>query len=519
MSEKKNDVILGIDLGTIDSCAALLRNGIVEIVPDKNGKNIIPSMVCYKKDNDQFLYGNFAKNNYLAFPKSTMLESKRFLASKFKSPEVQKDIKYLTVEIKEDKNTGKPKYVIDHKDGKKEYFPEQVSSMILKYIIDYCKVFNSNRKLEKAIITVPAHFDIFQREATIQAGKLAGLKEVTLLNEATAAAIAYADKFKSNEEMKILVFDIGGGTFDVSILNVEGNKYKVLSSHGISHLGGEDFNQLLLDYVIEEAKKDTDFKDVNFQEPRILKKFRNEVENKKIELSEQNDVSFYIDAIKGEKSFSMNITRKKYEELCMKIWEEMFPAVDEAIKLAENKLKKEQKKEQIKLEINKIIFVGGPTRTPKIEEMVKKHFPNIEILKNVNVEEVVAYGAAISGKKNLIIEDIISKSFGIEIANKEFSEIIPMGTSLPANGKFANHSRNYTLKKNNNAIQKIKIYEGNTSIKENNYLGEFNVKLDENEKDITVKMTIDQSSILKVSAFVNGKNKETTDIKIEKINY
>ena len=269
-----------------------------------------------------------------------------------------------------------------------------------------------------------------------------------------------------------------------------------------------------------KLKKNEDFKDVNFQEPRILKKFRNEVENKKIELSEQNEISFYIDAIKGENSFSMNITRKKYEELCMKKWEEMFPAVDEAIKLAENKLKKEQKKQQIKLKINKIIFVGGPTRTPKIEEMVKKHFPNIEILKNVNVEEVVAYGAATSGKKNLIIEDIISKSFGIEIANKEFSEIIPMGTSLPANGKFANHARNYTLKKNNNVNQKIKIYEGNnTTIKENNYLGEFNVKLDENEKDITVKMTIDQSSILKVSAVVNGKNKETTDIKIEKINY
>ena len=515
-----SDVILGIDLGTMDSCAAILRNGTVEIVPDKNGKNIIPSMVCYKKDNDQFLYGNFAKNNYLAFPKSTMLESKRFLASKFKSPEVQKDIKYLTVTIKEDKNTGKPKYIIEEKNGIKEYFPEEVSSMILKYIIGYCEVFNSNTKLEKAIITVPAHFNIFQREATIEAGKLAGLKEVTLLNEATAAAIAYADKFKSNEEMKILVFDIGGGTFDVSILSVNDNKYRVLSSHGISHLGGEDFNQLLLDYVIDEAKKNEDFKDVNFQEPRILKKFRNEVENKKIELSEQNEISFYIDAIKGENSFSMNITRKKYEELCMEKWKEMFPAVDEAIKLAENKLKKEQKKEQIKLKINKIIFVGGPTRTPKIEEMVKKHFPNIEILKNVNVEEVVAYGAAISGKKNLIIEDIISKSFGIEIANKEFSEIIPMGTSLPANGKFANHSRNYTLKKNNNANQKIKIYEGNnTTIKENNYLGEFNVKLDENEKDITVKMTIDQSSILKVSAVVNGKNKETTDIKIEKINY
>ena len=514
-----SDVILGIDLGTIDSCAALLRNGIVEIVPDKNGKNIIPSMVCYKKDNDQFLYGNFAKNNYLAFPKSTMLESKRFLASKFKSPEVQKDIKYLTVKIKEDKNTGKPKYVIDQKDGEKEYFPEEVSSMILKYIINYCQVFNSNTKLEKAIITVPAHFNIFQREATIEAGKLAGLKEVTLLNEATAAAIAYADKFKSNEEMKILVFDIGGGTFDVSILSVNDNKYRVLSSHGISHLGGEDFNQLLLDYVIDEARKNEDFKDVNFQEPRILKKFRNEVENKKIELSEQNEISFYIDAIKGENSFSMNITRKKYEELCMKKWEEMFPAVDEAIKLAENKLKKEQKKQQIKLKINKIIFVGGPTRTPKIEEMVKKHFPNIEILKNVNVEEVVAYGAAISKKENLIIEDTISKSFGIAIGNKEFSEIIPMGTNLPTTGKSENYLKDYTLEKGANTTQKIKVYEGTSKkAEENECLGEFNVNLEEDEKKITIKMKLDYNSILYVNAVVKGK-KKTEEIKMKPTNY
>ena len=505
-----SDVILGIDLGTIDSCAALLRNGIVEIVPDKNGKNIIPSMVCYKKDNDQFLYGNFAKNNYLAFPKSTMLESKRFLASKFKSPEVQKDIKYLTVTIKEDKNTGKPKYIIEEKNGIKEYFPEEVSSMILKYIINYCQVYNSNTKLEKAIITVPAHFTKFQREATIQAGKLAGLKEVSLLNEATAAAIAYGDTFKkSKKEIKILVFNIGRETFDVSILSVNGNKFKVLSSNCISHLGGEDFNQLLLDYIIDEAKKNKDFKDVNFQEPRILKKFRNEVENKKIELSEQNEISFYIDAIKGENSFSMNITRKKYEELCMKKWEEMFPAVDEAIEIA--KINKK--------DLNYIIFVGGPTRTPKIEEMVQEHFPNIEILKSINVEEVVAYGAAISKKENLIIEDTISKSFGIAIGNKEFSEIIPMGTNLPTTGDSKPYARTYTLEKGANTTQKIKVYEGTSKkAEENEYLGEFDVNLEEDEKKLTIKMKLDYNSILYVNAVVEGK-KKTEEIKMTPKNY
>ena len=502
-----SDTILAIDLGTIDSCAALYRNGTVDVAPDANGNKINPSMVCYKKDTDQFLYGKFARNNSLQYAKSTMLESKRFLASKFK--EVKNYIKYLPVKIIEDKETGKPKYIIKQKDGIKEYFPEEVSSMILKYIIGYCEVFNSNTKLEKAIITVPAHFNIFQREATIQAGKLAGLKEVTLLNEATAAAIAYADKFKSNEEMKILVFDIGGGTFDVSILNVEGNKYKVLSSHGISHLGGEDFNQLLLDYVIDEAKKNKDFKDVNFQEPRILKRFRKEVENKKIELSEINEVNIYIEALKGGEDFIMSITRKKYEELCDKKWKEMFPAVDKAIEIA--KINKK--------DLNYIIFVGGPTRTPKIEEMVKEHFPNIKILKSINVEEVVAYGAAISKKENLIIEDTISKSFGIAIGNKEFSEIIPMGTNLPTTRDSKPYSRTYTLEKGANTTLKIKVYEGTSKkAEENECLGEFNVNLEEDEKKITIKMKLDYNSILYVNAVVEGK-KKTEEIKMKPTNY
>ena len=501
-----SETILAIDLGTIDSCAALYRNGNVEVVPDVNGDKIIPSMVCYKIDTEQFLYGKFARNNSLQYAESTMFESKRFLASKFKSKKVQNDIKYLPVKIIEDTKTGKPKYIIKQKDGIKEYFPEDVSSMILKYIINYCQVFNSNKKIEKAIITVPAHFNIFQREATIEAGKLAGLKEVTLLNEATAAAIAYADKFKSNE-MKILVFDIGGGTFDVSILSVKGNKFKVLSSNGISHLGGEDFNQILLDYIKEEVKKQ--FKNVDFKNPRILKRFRKEVENKKKELSQINEVNIYIEALKNDKDFTMKISRQKYEELCMEKWKEMFPAVDRAIEIA--KINKK--------DLNYIIFVGGPTRTPKIEEMVKEHFPNIEILKSINVEEVVAFGAAISKKENLIIEDTISKSFGIAIGNKEFSEIIPMGTNLPTTGDSKPYARTYTLEKGANTTQKIKVYEGTSKkAEENECLGEFNVNLEEDEKKITIKMKLDYNSILYVNAVVEGK-KKTEEIKMTPKNY
>ena len=319
-----SETILAIDLGTIDSCAALYRNGNVEVVPDVNGDKIIASMVCYKIDTDQFLYGKFARNNSLQYAESTMFESKKIIGQIFKSKKVQKDISYLPIKIIEDKETGKPKYIIKQKDGIKEYFPEKVSSMILKYIINYCEVYNSNTKLEKAIITVPAHFNKFQREATIQAGKLAGLKEVSLLNEATAAAIAYGDTFKkSNKEMKILVFDIGGGTFDVSILSVKGNKFKVLSSNGISHLGGEDFNQILLDYIKKEVDKQFN-NNVDFKNPRILKRFRKEVENKKKELSQTTQVGIYIEALKDGEDFTMSITKKNMKNYVWKNGKKWF---------------------------------------------------------------------------------------------------------------------------------------------------------------------------------------------------
>ena len=517
-----NDVILGIDLGTIDSCAAIYRNNGFETVPDSNGNNIIASMVCYKEDNDIFLYGQTARDNSLEYAATTMFESKRFIGNKFKYKSVQNDIKHLPVKIIEDKNTGKPKYEIKQKSGIKEYFPEEVSSMILKYIKNYCDVFRGNNsEIKKTIITVPAQFKKWQREATIQAGKDAGLQNIELLNEATAAAIAYGDKFKANKEMKILIFDIGGGTFDVSILKVEGNEFTVLSSYGISHLGGEDFNQLLLDYIGEKLKEQEKFKDIKFYDPDILIRFVEEVENKKKELSEFNEVDIFIANLKGNENFCLTITRKKYEELCKSKWDEMFVAVKKALEIA--KIDKTQ--------LDNVIFVGGPTRTPKIEEMAKNFFGKVEILKNVNVEEVVAHGAAISAHKNYIIKDTISNSIGIEIKNRLASVIIPMGTNLPIT-KPETYVRKYILEDDTNDMnessqktvlthsnqttQKIRIFEGNSqNISENKTIGEFILSLDENEKEITIKMKIDYNLNLTVYAVVNNKIKEEKIIKMD----
>jgi len=256
-----NDLVFGIDLGTTYSCIGIMRNNNVDIVPNNltDGRKVIPSIVCYKEDldedmKDRWLYGNAAKNNMLEYPESTMFESKRLIGLNFNNKEVQRDIKLWPVKIIEDKITKKPQYVIKVENKEKKFFPEDVSSMILKYLTKNAQDY-TNSKINKVVITVPAHFNNFQREATIKAAELAGLEVIKIINEPTAAAIAYANIILSKNEKKILIFDIGGGTFDVSILKIKNNEYYVLSSCGESHLGGEDFNQRLINYVMKEIKK------------------------------------------------------------------------------------------------------------------------------------------------------------------------------------------------------------------------------------------------------------------------
>ncbi len=229
-----NETIIGIDLGTTFSCASIMRNGNVEIAPDnKTGKKLIPSIVCFKSKSE-CLIGNSAKNNMLQYSQSTMFGNKRLLGHKFINQHVQNDIKNWPVKILEDKNTGKPKYVIKVENEEKEYFPENVASMILTYLKTYAEIYE-NREIQKAIITVPANFNNYQRKATIEAAEEAGLEVIKLLNEPTAAAIAYGDSIKSDKERNILIFDLGGGTFDVSVVKIKGIDYYVLASIGEEH--------------------------------------------------------------------------------------------------------------------------------------------------------------------------------------------------------------------------------------------------------------------------------------------
>ncbi len=420
-----NEPIIGIDLGTKVSCAAIMRNGKIEIVPDnKTGEKLIPSIVCFKSKNE-FLIGTKAKNNMLKYSQSTMYDSKRLLGHKFSKKHVQEDIKNWPVKILEDKNTDKPKYVIKVENEEKEYFPEDVSSMILAYLKYNAEIYE-NREIKKVVIGVPAHFNNLQRDATIKAAEDAGLEVVKLINEPTAAAIAYGDIWKSNKEKNVLIFDLGGGTFDVSIVKIKGNEYHVLVSLGEEHLGGEDFNQRLMKYVIREIKKKEEFKMIDFNNKneekiiKMLKRLNKKTEEVKLELSQSLQSSFYIDGFYNNNDLDLEITRSKYEELCIDLWEKCLIKVDKSLESA--KLKKE--------EIDEIILVGGSTRTPKIKEMVEKYF-NKKPLQDISLDEIVAHGSIFAINSDLKIHEIISKAIGISIGEGKIDIIIRAGTEIP----------------------------------------------------------------------------------------
>ena len=514
-SEKKisefEEPIIGIDLGTTFSCVGIIRNGNVEIIPESNtGNRIIPSVICYTNDNpSETLIGGGARNHMIEFAKSIMYESKRLIGRKFLNKNVQKDISYWPLKIVENKNNGKPQYVIE-KDGKEEkYYPEEVSSILLKYLKEQAEIYE-NKKINKAIITVPAHFNNLQRNATIKAAKDAQLNVIQIINEPTAAAIAYGNIHKSNKERKILIFDLGGGTFDVSILKIKNNEYTVLASQGEEHLGGEDFTQRLFNYVKSEILKKDNFKNINFKQDdentiSSVQDLMNATEKVKKELSTKNKSSLFLRNLFGISDFKIIIERKKYEELCKDYWEKILNKLNEIINYA--KISKDN--------IDEVILVGGSSRTPKIQEIVKNYFGK-EPLRDINPDEVVAYGATLltNRNNNLKIKDISFNNIGISVKGK-LSVIIPKGTILPLRGNnLLKYEKEYYIKGNNEEIL-IRIFEGNNEkISDNNYLGEFKIKLNGKDEIVSISMMLDYNSILNVEATNNGEKKNEIKIKI-----